>query len=175
MGEIWELVDINENKTGVLIERGTHTPIPEGMYHTAVDIWVKNESEKILLTQRHPDKDWGMKWECSGGALVQGETVLEGAKRELAEETGIIINDEQIKYLGKSILNEYQCIMYTFLACVHDDVKLELQEEEVVDSKWISICEMENLKGEIVPNLWERWLQFKSDLTMYYHQGTDCK
>ena len=37
MGEIWELVDIYEKKTGVLIERGTNTPIPDGMYHTAVD------------------------------------------------------------------------------------------------------------------------------------------
>ena len=43
MGELWELVDINENKTGVMIERGTNTPIPQGMYHTAVDIWTKSK------------------------------------------------------------------------------------------------------------------------------------
>lgn len=40
--EVWELVNINGNRTGVMIERGTNTPIPHGMYHEAVDIWTKN-------------------------------------------------------------------------------------------------------------------------------------
>lgn len=29
MGEIWALVDKNENEKGVLIERGINTPIPK--------------------------------------------------------------------------------------------------------------------------------------------------
>lgn len=164
MGEIWALVDINENETGVLIERGTHTPIPQGMYHTAVDIWVKNRSGKLLLTQRHPEKEGGMKWECSGGSLVQGETALVGAKRELAEETGIVLVDEKFKYLGKTVMSDRQCIKYSFCVCVDDDITLKLQAEEVVDSKWVSVSEMEYLKDEIVPSLWERWRQFKEDI-----------
>ena len=49
MRELWELVDINENKTGIMIERGTNTPIPQEMYHVAVDIWTKSKDGKILL------------------------------------------------------------------------------------------------------------------------------
>ena len=164
MGELWELVDINENKTGVMIERGTNTPIPKGMYHTAVDIWTKSKDGKILLTQRHPNKEWGLKWECSGGAMIKGERSIDGARRELQEETGIEVSEEELIYLGKSVMTEYQCIMYTNLVQLTEDVELNLQPEEVVDAKWVEIGELENMKEEIVKSVWDRYLQFKDKL-----------
>ena len=164
MNEIWELVDINENKTGVMIERGTNTPIPQGMYHTAVDIWTKSKDGKILLTQRHPNKDWGLKWECSGGAIVAGESPVDSAKRELEEETGITVSEEKVVYLGKTIMENYQCIMYTYIVFLSDDVELKLQPEEVVDAKWVDFVELENMKAEIVESLWDRYLQFRTKI-----------
>lgn len=164
MREVWELVDINENKTGVMIERGTSTPIPQGMYHVAVDIWVKGKGGKILLTQRHPNKPWGLKWECSGGSIVKGESHMEGAIRELQEETGIKITEEKLLYLGKTVMEEYQCIMYTYLVCLTDDVALNLQAEEVVDAKWLEISELENMREDIVGSVWDRYLQFKEKI-----------
>ena len=127
MNEVWELVDINENKTGVMIERGTNTPIPQGMYHTAVDVWTKSKDGKILLTQRHPNKAWGLKWECSGGAMVAGESPIDSARRELEEETGVQVTKEKLTYLGKTIMNEYQCIMYTYLVVLTEDVEVEVE------------------------------------------------
>ena len=164
MNEVWELVDINGNKTGVMIERGTNTPIPQGMYHTAVDIWTKSKDGKILLTQRHPDKSWGLKWECSGGAMAAGENSIESAKRELEEETGITVSEDKLIYLGKTIMEEYQCIMYTYLVVLIEDVELKLQPEEVVDAKWVDSIELENMKAEIVESLWDRYLQFKDKI-----------
>ena len=164
MREVWELVDLNENKTGVMIERGTSTPIPQGMYHMAVDIWVKGKDGKILLTQRHPGKPWGLKWECSGGAIVKGESPMDGAIRELQEETGIKISEKELVYLGKTVMEKYQCIMYTYLVCHTEDVALNLQADEVVDAKWVDISELKNMKDEIVDSVWERYLQFKEKM-----------
>ena len=164
MNEVWELVDINENKTGVMIERGTNTPIPQGMYHTAVDVWTKSKDGKILLTQRHPNKAWGLKWECSGGAMVAGESPVDSAKRELEEETGITVSEEKVVYLGKTIMENYQCIMYTYIVFLSDDVELKLQPEEVVDAKWVDFVELENMKAEIVESLWDRYLQFRTKI-----------
>ena len=161
MGEIWELVDIYEKKTGVLIERGTNTPIPDGMYHTAVDIWTKDKDGKILLTKRHPNKDWGLKWECSGGAIVKGESSLEAGRRELLEETGISVSEEQLIYLGKSMMNGHRCIIYTYFVQLTEDVEVTIQPEEVVDYKWVDIQELENMKDDLVDGVWERYLQFK--------------
>ena len=45
MNEVWELVDINENKTGIMIERGTNTPIPQCIKHI---VNVANNSFKIF-------------------------------------------------------------------------------------------------------------------------------
>lgn len=168
MNEVWELVDINENKTGVMIERGTNTPIPQGMYHTAVDVWTKSKDGKILLTQRHPNKAWGLKWECSGGAMVAGESPIDSARRELEEETGVQVTKEKLTYLGKTIMNEYQCIMYTYLVVLTEDVELKLQPEEVVDAKWVDTIELENMQEEIVESVWDRYLQFKANIVEKY-------
>ena len=54
--------------------------------------------------------------------------------------------------------------MYTYLVCLTDDVKLNLQAEEVVDAKWLDISELENIKDDIVDSVWERYLQFKEKL-----------
>ena len=56
MAEFWDLYDKNRNKLGRLHERGL--PINSGEYHLAVEVWVKNNRNQVLLTQRHPDKEW---------------------------------------------------------------------------------------------------------------------
>ena len=38
MGELWNLVDGKGIATGIKYERGTSTPIPEGLYHLAVEV-----------------------------------------------------------------------------------------------------------------------------------------
>ncbi len=50
----------------------------------AVLVFVIDEAERFLLL-RHPQRDG---WEIVNGALDAGETVLEGALREAAEEAG---------------------------------------------------------------------------------------
>jgi len=50
--------------------------------------------EKILLDHRMDCDFWGL----IGGALELDETFLNGIKREVAEETNIILDDEQIKF-----------------------------------------------------------------------------
>ena len=56
MAEIWELVDEQKNRTGILHERAYSEWIPKGLYHIVVEIWTKTKDGKILLTQRHPAK-----------------------------------------------------------------------------------------------------------------------
>lgn len=106
----------------------------------------------------------GLKWECSGGAIVKGESPVEGAIRELQEETGIQIMEDELIYLGKNVMEEHQCIMYTYLVCLIDDVQLNLQAEEVVAAKWLEISELENMRKDIVNSVWDRYLQFREKI-----------
>ena len=61
-------------------------------------------------------------------------------------------------------MTEYQCIMYTYLVVLTEDVELKLQPEEVVDAKWVDSIELENMQQEIVESVWDRYLQFKAKL-----------
>ncbi|WP_083787583.1 NUDIX domain-containing protein [Holdemania filiformis] len=45
--------------------------------------------EELLLTQRHPDKLYGLVWEMNGGPVLAGEINRKGACRELREEAGL--------------------------------------------------------------------------------------
>ncbi len=44
-------------------------------YHIVTDIWTINLEGKLLLTQRHPDKTFGLWWECTGGSAKVGKAV----------------------------------------------------------------------------------------------------
>ena len=127
MSEKWTNVDIDENEVGLTWERDSHLKIPDGLFHVAVSIWIKDQNGNILLTQRHPNKPWGLKWECSGGSVLAGESVIEGAQRELREETGIKLPEDKLKYLGKTVMQDVHCIMHTFLGYVDSEIDLTLQ------------------------------------------------
>ena len=90
MPEIWDAYDKELNKIdNVQLIRGE--PIPDGFYHLVCDIVVKHTDGTYLLMQRDFKKTFGGMWELTaGGSALAGETPLEGAMRELREETGII-------------------------------------------------------------------------------------
>ena len=58
--------------------------------HVAVGIVVNNDRQ-VLVSLRHPDSHQGGLWEFPGGKLKLGESVLQGLKREFAEELGIYL------------------------------------------------------------------------------------
>lgn len=159
VAEIWDLYDINRNKLGRLHERGI--PLNNGEYHLVVDIWVIDSNKQILLTQRHPDKQWGNYWECTGGSVVAGEDSVSGAKRELLEEIGIEIADNQIVLLGTSANRDW--ITDTYLVKLDISIcELGLQPGEVIDAKWVDISEFEDMcsKKLIVPSVSNRFKSY---------------
>ena len=78
MKEVWDLYDAKGNKTGYTLVRGR--PIPEGCYHLVVSVWIINNRGEYLLSQRHPDKPYPLRWECTGAVSY---THLDVYKRQL--------------------------------------------------------------------------------------------
>ena len=66
--------------------------IPAGGYHLVCEVLVRNTDGTYLLMKRDPTKPlFPNMWKATaGGSALQGESAVEGALRELREETGVI-------------------------------------------------------------------------------------
>ena len=87
--KILDLYDRQLMPLGRKYERDDQKRMPKGEFHIVVDILSKNSEGRFLITKRHPDKPYGGMWEISGGSVLAGEKPLDGAARELFEETGL--------------------------------------------------------------------------------------
>jgi ADP-ribose pyrophosphatase YjhB (NUDIX family) len=137
MPEFWDAYDRDFNKIeNVTLVRGE--PIPDGMYHLVCDIVVKHTDGTYLLMQRDLQKTFGGRWELTaGGSALIGETPLEGAMRELREETGIASSD--FKELRRVVNDQrhFVCVVY-FCLTDCDKNSVTLQEGETIDYKWVT-------------------------------------
>jgi 8-oxo-dGTP pyrophosphatase MutT (NUDIX family) len=73
------------------VVRPDGTPGVYGVVHfPTAGVWIAAiEDDRVLLVGQHRHPLGGAwSWELPAGKLVEGESTLEGAKRELAEETG---------------------------------------------------------------------------------------
>lgn len=138
--ELWDAYDREGNPLGFDLVRGE--PLPKGVYHLVAEILSVTNDSRVLITKRHPDKAWGGCWEYTGGSVVKGETPIQGALRELREETGIAVSAQDLHPVyvdtwpetagmgaGSSIYHSF----VTFFAPSKQTIRL--QEGETVDYK----------------------------------------
>ena len=133
--ELWDAYDRNGNPTGGTLVRGEL--VPEGLYHLVCGVLVRHTDGDYLLMKRDLSKpSYPGYYEASlGGAVQKGETLLEGAKRELYEESGIRAESLTPYYVAR----DQNCLYGAFL-CVTDWPKdqIMLQPRETMDYLWVS-------------------------------------
>ena len=159
--EIWDIYDENRNRTGRTIVRGE--AFNQGEYYVCAEVWVKNSKGEFLITKRHPDKKFGLMWEFTGGGTLTGETTRASIKRELFEETGIVQEEDDFRYIATNKRRNY--FQDIFLLVKDIDLKdLTLSPAETIDAKWVTEEELCRIyeKGEFVHTVWDRFLKYKS-------------
>lgn len=149
--EYWDLYDGAGRPLQQRHMRGQ--PLPPGAWFQAVSVWVVNSLGDFLLTLRSPEKEASPGcWENSGGAVVAGETSLQGALRELGEETGIQASPGELHFLSTQLREPMRMDVY-LLRRDAPLSSLSLQPGETVDACWATAAELEVMArdGRLAP------------------------
>lgn len=144
-----ELLDIYDNhgkRTGRTIVRGDKTAILKENEHIAISvIFIENSKGEFLIQKSSAKK--GGNYSSTGGHITTGETPLEAIQREVQEELGISIENDNIEEQGFLLYDKPIRYLY-YLKKDIDINTLHLQKEEVESVQYMSIDKIEKLINE---------------------------
>lgn len=150
--EMIDILDEYGNAIGEVQDRNIVHQI--GLWHKVVYIWIINSRDELLIQKRSPNKDKDPNlWTISAyGHLSAGDSSKDGALRELYEELGIHILEEELKYLftvkqHKVHREDYIDNEIIDVYLVKKDINLKdltIQKEEVSEIKLIPYNELKN-------------------------------
>lgn len=111
--------------------------------------YVKKDGKTLMLYRNKKENDYHEgKWNGLGGKFEPGETPEECAKREVKEESGLIVKNMKLKGFITFPIFDGQDDWYVFLFII-DDFEGELIDSPEGKLEWIPDEELENL------NLWD--------------------
>ena len=142
-----------------------------GWFHATAHIWFFTSDKRILLQKRALTKKvFPGIWDISvAGHIGAGEEVLDGAKREVFEEIGLILEDKDFIKIGTRIhqVNHENGIQdnehhHVFIAELKTPIsELTMQPEEVADLKLWDLKvlkETKNLENVLLPRFHEYYV-----------------
>ena len=107
---------------------------------------VIKKDDKILMVKEADKKHYG-KWNYPGGKVEEFEKVTNGAIRETFEETGCTVKlTGVLPIVSVDLENETHLLIRFTAEIIKEDIKFD--KEEILDVKWISICDIKNMKRE---------------------------
>jgi isopentenyldiphosphate isomerase len=141
-----------------------------GLFHATVHIWFYTSDGKLLVQQRGENKKtFPLLWDVSvAGHVASGEQIEISALREVIEEIGLKVTEEQLEKIGvfKSIQKHSNQLIdcefhHTYLSLLSVPLKfLKPQKEEVEALKLIPIAlfskeiKHDDTRHQYVPHEW---------------------
>ncbi len=146
MAEYWDLYDGAGQLTGEKHLRGTK--VSEGQFHKVVHIWIQNSKGELLMQKRSDTVDnCPGEWATTGGSVQAGEEPITTAVRELAEELGLTVSAEELRYCLMVRRKDAFCYVYVLRKDVPAE-SLSLQECEVAAAEWMTLEQVDRMVKE---------------------------
>lgn len=112
-----------------------------------VKVLLKNSEGKYLLLRRSPKKytDVAGDWDIVGGRIEPGTPLLDNLKREIKEETGLMLTDEPKLVAAQDILRipGRHVVRLTYIARIDGEPKLD---GDHLEYKWFTKEELNHLQ-----------------------------
>lgn len=109
---------------------------------------LKNKEGKYLLLKRSKDKykEVNNLWDIPGGRIDPGTPLIDNLKREILEETKLVlINNPQLVAAQDILRPERHIVRLTYLGSIDGEPNLDQQEH--VDYKWVTVGELKTIEG----------------------------
>lgn len=136
--EVLDLYDSTGTYVCGTVERGTAAP--SGTFLMLTAVMTLRSDGRFLMTHRASAKKYAGRWEITGGCVRSGETPLQGAVRELYEETGIRADEQELTLCGTFRRAGYIHNFYLLKRDVPDHV-LRMQPGETDAYRWVTTDE----------------------------------
>ena len=121
----------------------------KGVTGAGFGVMLLNKDGHVLLGRRHADPEKADSelhgegtWTMPGGKVIFGENFREATKREVLEETGLIINSIKLVSLGDDIVHDAHFITAGFLCEDYSGEVKVMEPDEIVEWKWFSLDEL---------------------------------
>lgn len=102
---------------------------------------------KFLLVQEAKEKCRG-KWNIPAGHLNPNETIFDGVKREVREETGCNVELTGILQIGNRVLEDDIFISMVFSTKLLEE-NIKFDKNEILNVKWFTYEEILNMKEDL--------------------------
>jgi len=149
--ELLDIWDASGKPTGQVLEKSIAHQ--KGLFHPTVHVWFYTSTPSLLLQKRGANKEtFPNLWDVSvAGHVSSGESILDGALREIKEEIGLQLKSDDLLLIDvRKNINQFSngiidCeFQHVFLSELKTGVKdLVIQKEEVDDVRLFSFEEME--------------------------------
>ncbi len=140
--ELLDVYDSYGNKTGRIVERGKKDEKFNDNEHIAVAIiYIENDQGDFLIQKTSKEK--GESFSSTGGHVNHGEDPLSSIIREVKEELGVDISNDEIIGLGH-ICVDFPIRFMFYLKKNIDLNDITLQKDEVESVSYMNVGEIRN-------------------------------
>lgn len=163
--ELIDIYDENRKKIGKTINREDADKLRENEYRIVAHCWIINSEKQILMTQRSLTTERSGKWEDTHGGIRAAETSKQGMVRELKEEIGIVVSENELKLIktikkGNTLHDIYIIKKDVLLS------EISFNDGEVMDCKYVTLDEFKQMieRGECTFKTFEQTIFYDNDI-----------
>jgi 8-oxo-dGTP pyrophosphatase MutT (NUDIX family) len=139
--ELLQVFDENKNMLDESIERSLKKTLTNGKHFMIILVFIENDG-KFLIQKSSKEK--GNDFATTGGHVTYNDDGFITCKKEVSEELGIHLEDDEIEYVDTIDYKNCFCEIYYSSKYINIS-ELNLQEEEVESVNWFSKEEIENI------------------------------